>query len=366
MHADLKFVCLLSLFIHLSAGKHQIHVTPNHEWTEATNEFTKRAQNWSSTIKQFIEGVQRRKQLSMYDIQAVYSRCAGPKHLDATIFEDNPFIIPQTTYCSERPQLKLLIVVHSHPANHHRRDLVRSTWGSLRRVGPEKIGVLFFLGSSEKTQKAVKEEAETYRDIVQRNFTEDYHNMTHKHLTIMEWLSMGHCASLQYIVKVDDDTFVDIFHLVRFLRSDQLKTSPGFYCSATKGAKPTRPKKGVPETKWVITKEEFDKDVFPVYCEGLGYIVEARVAPFLYLCSMFTQTIWIDDVYVTGILAEKLGISRQAFLPGHAYDRAGPSKQSGELLDNIFLTSYHSEFIPETFRRLWHSAVAMSMDLGPN
>lgn len=200
------------------------------------------------------------------------------------------------------------------------------------------------------------------RDIIQRDFVEDYHNMTRKHLTVLEWVSKGYCQSLEYLIKVDDDTFVDVFHLARFLKTERLKTPDSFYCSATSGAKPIRPSKKT-SSKWVITKTEFEKNVFPTYCEGLGYIIEASLAPYLYWCSLFTPPIWIDDVYVTGILAENLGLQRQEFIPGHTYSRVGPSKQNEALLDNIFLTSYYSEFLPETFRRIWQTAVSCSMDI---
>ncbi|KAF8563188.1 hypothetical protein P879_11941 [Paragonimus westermani] len=337
-----------------------ILLKPKREWAMAEQQFHRRKQHWPQTIHRLFRTLERNEKLSSSDIRAVYSRCATQSSdLDPVALEQSEFTIGQWDFCSNKPHLKLIIVVHSYSGNSYRRNLIRSTWGSLGRVGEEKIGILYFIGQAARPEEQMRIEQENtiYRDLVQRNFTENYHNMTHKHLTVIEWLTLAECPWLDYVVKVDDDTFVDVFHLTRFLRVDRLKSTPGFYCTATSGAKPSRPHTDRQHNKWTITAKEFPKNIFPTYCEGFGYIIEAELVPYLYLCSLFTRPIWIDDVYVTGMLADNLGFKRQKFLPGHAYDRVGPKVHSEQLLNNIFLTCYHSEYLPETFRRLWANAL---------
>ncbi|KAF6773740.1 hypothetical protein AHF37_06891 [Paragonimus kellicotti] len=369
MHFGYRALALIIFFEVLWSNRilqiqHTILLKPKREWVTAGEEFHKRKQHWPQTIHRLIHTLETNEKLGNSDIRAVYSRCATESsNLDPVPLEDSTFTIGQWDFCSNKPHLKLLIVVHSHSSNKHRRDLIRSTWGSLRRVGEEKIGILYFIGQAVGPEEQIRIEQENtmYRDLVQRNFTENYHNMTRKHLTVMEWLTLAECPWLDYVVKVDDDTFVDVFHLTRFLRADRLKSTPGFYCTATSGAKPSRPHTDKQHNnKWTITAKEFPKNLFPTYCEGFGYIIEAELAPYLYLCSLFTRPIWIDDVYVTGMLADNLGFRRQKFIPGHAYDRVGPRVQSEQLLNNIFLTCYHSEYLPETFRRLWENALTRS------
>lgn len=121
-----------------------------------------------------------------------------------------------------------------------------------------------------------------YRDIVQRDFTESYRNMTRKHLTVIEWVAT-YCSNAHYVMKTDDDTFTDIFHAVNLL--DVLPVS-GFYCTATTGAVPQRKNVGRLK-KWRVTRAEYPAKKYPAYCEGLGYIMKTSIAKDLYWCSVF-------------------------------------------------------------------------------
>ncbi|THD19627.1 Hexosyltransferase [Fasciola hepatica] len=359
-------VCFLIIsFENAAFGRTQVvQLRALKEQKDLVNDHSQFYKNWSKQFRDLMKHHEQQYGIKQDTVRTIFGLCSTPKHNWPSALESSSFTIDRPEFCRVRPRVRYLIAVHSHSKSRHRRDLIRSTWASLRRVGGERIATLFFLGRAENKQgqEDINQESAQYQDIIQRNFTEHYHNMTRKHLTVMEWVSKGYCESLEYLIKVDDDTFVDVFHLVRFLKTERLKTPNSFYCSATSGARPIRPSKKTP-SKWVITTTEFEKSVFPTYCEGLGYIIEAHLAPYLYWCSLFTPPIWIDDVYVTGILAENLGFQLQEFIPGHAYSRVGPSKQNEHLLDSIFLTSYHSEFLPETFRRLWQTAVSRSMDI---
>ncbi|CAL8098807.1 unnamed protein product [Calicophoron daubneyi] len=318
---------------------------------------------WPVKIQQKFELHRKNGTISLAELKKIYASCADGLHPNLLNPENGRFLISQDTFCEDRPELKILLVVHSNCKNRHRRELIRTTWGSLKRVGSQRIATLFFVGRTKHAEddELLSEESEKYRDIIQRDFIEDYHNMTRKHLTVMEWLSSGNCKSVKNIVKVDDDTFVDVFHLVRFLSSSDMKLDKGFYCSATTGAKPSRPGTSK-SSKWEISKSEFVGKEFPTYCEGLGYVLNAELVPQLYWCSVFSRPIWIDDVYVTGVLADKLKIRRQEFIPGHSYRRVGPASLNENILDSIFLTSYYSEYLPGLFKRLWQAAVSNSMN----
>ncbi|VDQ00471.1 unnamed protein product [Trichobilharzia regenti] len=180
--------------------------------------------------------------------------------------------------------------------------------------------------------------------------------MTRKHLTIMEWISTGYCNKVPYLVKVDDDTFIDIFHLTSYLENKQPQLNNSFYCSATANVKVKRPNL-MKNSKWEITNKEFSDSVFPTYCEGFGYVMDMKLAPYLYWCSMFQSPIWIDDVYVTGILSEILGIQRIPFQNGHGYANLKPGREEGSLADSIFLLSLYNEFYPLTFHEMWRESV---------
>ncbi len=70
------------------------------------------------------------------------------------------------------------------------------------------------------TQRAIK----LYRkdkgliDIILWHMTH-YRNLTYKHIMGLKWVST-HCSNAHTVVKVDDDTFVNIFQLTTFLKND--------------------------------------------------------------------------------------------------------------------------------------------------
>ncbi|CAH8839259.1 unnamed protein product [Trichobilharzia szidati] len=317
---------------------------------------------WPKTITKTLELHVRNSNFK--DIQQVFNLCASDKHALPIPIEQSDFIFNQPNFCVKHTNLWILIVVHTHPSNKHKRDLIRGTWGSLNRVNNRKIGVLFFMGLSNnlEEQKIIEEEERMHNDIVQRAFLEHYHNMTRKHLTVMEWISTGYCNKVPFLVKADDDTFIDIFHLVNYLENRQTQLNSSFYCSATANVKVKRPNH-MKNSKWEITNKEFSDNVFPTYCEGFGYVMDMKLAPYLYWCSMFTSPIWIDDVYVTGILAENLGIQRIPFQSGHGYYNLKPGREDGSLADSIFLISLYNEFYPLTFQEMWRESVMYSMQI---
>ena len=59
--------------------------------------------------------------------------------------------------------------------------------------------------------------------------------------------------------------------------------------------------------KWCVKRNELrGRTRFPQYCAGIGYIVSSPLLALLYNASLSTPFFWIDDVYVTGLLAKKL------------------------------------------------------------
>lgn len=116
-----------------------------------------------------------------------------------------------------------------------------------------------------------------FRDIVKRDFVEHYRNMTIKHLTVLEWI-MDYCSDVMYLVKVDDDVFVNVFQVLTFVETFQ---PPGFYCSRSQKSKTLR------TGKWKLTFKEYPRKTFPPYCMGYGYVMRASHAKSVYWCSVY-------------------------------------------------------------------------------
>ena len=68
-----------------------------------------------------------------------------------------------------------------------------------------------------------------------------------------------------------------------------------------------------PGWKWALSKEEFDEDFHPNFLSGWAYITTPNVARKLVNMSKRVPILWIDDVWITGVLASKAGILRKSF-----------------------------------------------------
>lgn len=66
-------------------------------------------------------------------------------------------------------------------------------------------------------QDLVEDENLHYSDIIQEGFVDSYNNLTLKSVMMLKWVSTN-CRSVRYIMKTDDDMFVNINNLVRLLK----------------------------------------------------------------------------------------------------------------------------------------------------
>ena len=96
--------------------------------------------------------------------------------------------------------------------------LHRSSWGN-----PDIPGVVtklvFLLGypEIERKQELLLEENQKYKDIVQGDFLDTYHNLSYKAIMGNLWVS-EFCEQAEFVVKTDDDMFVDLYEVRKLTR----------------------------------------------------------------------------------------------------------------------------------------------------
>ncbi|XP_046358286.2 beta-1,3-galactosyltransferase 1-like [Haliotis rufescens] len=215
--------------------------------------------------------------------------------------------------------INILIFVHSAPNNIEKRNDIRDTWGSVQRHGNLSIATVFMCG--ETTDRALQEqlirESGTYGDIVQGNFLDSYRNLTYKHVMALCWIT-SQCHDVRTVVKVDDDVLINIFKLVSY--SVQIgHYHNNLYCSAFQRGKPKRDT----SDKWYTPEEQYPFELYPPYCEGLAYITSVDEVKALCKASEDTKFYWVDDTFVTGVLAQKAGLSLSSFKRHHEYVKNG-------------------------------------------
>jgi hypothetical protein len=232
------------------------------------------------------------------------------------------YIFEPTRVC-EKQDIFLLIYVHTAPDHYKRRTLIRELWGNPRNFKDVAIRCVFLVGKPRDAaiQDALSMESEQYQDIVQEDFMDSYRNLTYKAIMGLKWIS-SHCRNARFLLKIDDDIFVNVFNVVSHLRSlveHKRQTKRLLLCLVWYKMKVVRN----PKSKWYLSPEEYKDEYFPTYCSGSAFIMSTDVAIGMYNVSFQVPFFWVDDFYITGLLAKKLQIEHQKF---NSVYILGPSK----------------------------------------
>ncbi|XP_068106284.1 beta-1,3-galactosyltransferase 4 [Hyperolius riggenbachi] len=250
-----------------------------------------------------------------------------------------PFLLSPANACSPPPLL--LILVSSAPSHRDRRDAIRQTWGSLSSSTASSSLTLFLLAVPETAEErsALVHEAVTHGDIIQANFTDSYRNLTVKTLTGFTW-ALQKCQGAQFLLKTDDDVFVNTLALATFLRPQRGLL---YFGRVHWHAAPFRD----PENRHYTSNQMFSSNYFPPYCSGTGYVVSHDAAGHILQEAGSGPWITVEDVYV-GILAKAAGVA-----PQHVARIAG----SASIPHNIccYKTMFTShQLTPRGMREAWN------------
>ncbi|XP_066299685.1 beta-1,3-galactosyltransferase 1-like [Branchiostoma lanceolatum] len=216
------------------------------------------------------------------------------------------FVINNPGKC-ENQDVFLLIVVTTSAENMGRRNGIRQTWGKESNMPAVGIKTVFATGKSNDVARQVtlEEENEIYRDIIQEDFDDTPRNSTLKTIMCLRWASQF-CANAEFVLKAEDDTFVNLVPFINYLHDLQNRKTTGLLMGYTySGTKPLRDPFFIP--KWYVSEDDYAKDVYPKYPGGFAYVISNDILRPLYEVSFKVKYFFLEDVYL-GICAEKLGI----------------------------------------------------------
>lgn len=224
------------------------------------------------------------------------------------LFDLDFFYNINSNICQSNRDIFAIFIVTSYFGNVETRSSMRRAYSQDKLLNDFKVLRVFLLGLSPDdkytTQKAVENESNRFNDIIQGNFHEAYRNLTYKHVMGLKWVSEN-CPKAKYIIKMDDDIVVDVRGFLKLLQTlilPQRNLLAGYQLKNLIA-------KREPANKWYVTKEEFTDKIYPTFLSGWLYVTNIETVKKLLTLSYYEQYFWIDDVFVTGILANKLKIS---------------------------------------------------------
>ncbi len=235
-------------------------------------------------------------------------------------------LIDNQNACKLNDTVFILCMIHSHRNNYLRRQAMRDTWLKFNKFNLNDLNLsilnltqqkyemvhLFVIGNDEQnnsttTNDIIKQESDNYKDIIMIDTIDTYQNLFYKHLTVINWI-MDNCQNATYVIKLDDDVFVNVKKLTRHLidkfgmdsnnNSKENEQSKFLYCNVNDMALPIREN----SSKWYVDYDTYGFDYYPKYCEGFSYITNIATLRLMHAQTKIIPRFWIDDVYFTGIL----------------------------------------------------------------
>ncbi|XP_022909732.1 beta-1,3-galactosyltransferase 1-like [Onthophagus taurus] len=241
-------------------------------------------------------------------------------------------------FCKNKTDL--LIMITSTPTNFDERNVIRETWASDKIIQNFNVDYYFMLGevTNDTLQDQLTHEYNEHNDIIQEQFLDTYNNLTLKSLMTLKVVTK-HCTnSVKYIMKTDDDMFVNVPLLIKYLKRRRGKSD--LFGSLIQKAPPVRQT----SSKWKAPYYLYDKDAYPDYLSGTGYVMSLDVVQKLYKTSFDTPIYYLEDVYITGMLPVNAKLKPKNH-PGFSYLKR-------EMDMCIYLTAITAHHVNETEMRL--------------
>lgn len=167
------------------------------------------------------------------------------------------FVLHATTFKSitspNVPKIKLLVLVISAVKNQSRRDAIRETWAQKN----ENIKVLFVVSQNQ----FLLAEKLVYNDFLEVDVPDEYRLLSRK---LLESLNQVYNLHFEYLLKCDDDTFVNVPKII-----SELENVPKnkFYWGYFDGNAHIKRAGKWKETGWILS------DRYLPYALGGGYIL---------------------------------------------------------------------------------------------
>ncbi|XP_054156774.1 beta-1,3-galactosyltransferase 1-like, partial [Oppia nitens] len=229
------------------------------------------------------------------------------------------------------------------------RQELRSGWVGVMKSHKISVWFALALNNNQTVNEELMIESDTYQDIIQFGFVDNYYNLTLKAIAIQRWLHR-YCQSVKYMLKTDDDVFVNVDLLVKVLADFKTGISGILFKN-----KPVFREVG---HKWYIPKQYYSPDIYPDYLSGPAMIADNVTRNQLlravdsYKAIAGNYMLDIDDALLTGIIANYANIERH-----HSYHFA---YDNCLLIPCLHTVPIHFECHQRS--KTWHDFLDMSMN----
>lgn len=203
-----------------------------------------------------------------------------------------------------------IIIITSTPDHFEHRAEIRRTWcNASLRADPHESGnwqCFYLVGQTDDMGVRLKVSLEQQRhgDILHGSYVDSYRNLTHKVMHGLAWVS-EHCVA-PYVLKTDDDCFVNTLLLRHFLSHHNKQTTGLYTGNIVSDMSKLKVIRNMGE-KWAVSLEDYLPEYYPRFASGSGYVLSFDVVKRLVSESVFIKPIANEDAYV-GIVMHHIGV----------------------------------------------------------
>jgi hypothetical protein len=194
--------------------------------------------------------------------------------------------------------------------NYKTRDAIRRTWVSGKNLGiysSINMKYFFLIDFDQKLNENIRLENKLFHDIIQVELPEQYTLVTHRVISIFEW-SFRYCRTAKFLFKTDDDIFVNLILLLKFISPLIHQTGNNSFLISdmniygNKHVKPGvfRQTTSSVVARYIITYDEYPCERYPTFLSGYGYLISKKARDaILYTAYQDPEPFRISDVYLT-------------------------------------------------------------------
>ncbi|XP_027406467.1 putative UDP-GlcNAc:betaGal beta-1,3-N-acetylglucosaminyltransferase LOC100288842 [Bos indicus x Bos taurus] len=213
------------------------------------------------------------------------------------------YILSQSEVCKGK-SVFLLSLIFSSPENGTRRDLIRKTWGNVTSVGGHPILTLFALGMPVlvTTQQEIDKEPQKNNDIIGGILLDSVENQTLKIIAMTQW-AVAFCPNALFVLKVDEEMFVNIPSLVDYLLNLKEHVEDIYVGRVIHQDTPNRD----PNSQEFVPFSQYPEKYYPDYCSREAFVMSQDAARMMYVVFKEVPIIAPADVFI-GICAKSIGL----------------------------------------------------------
>lgn len=121
----------------------------------------------------------------------------------------------------------LFIAIVSAPDHFDKRKHIRLTWMKHLQV-PTRHAFIVGKTADASVERKIQEEYARHSDIIQADVIDSYHNLSLKAVALLSWLQ-SNCPQVPFILKCDDDVYVNVHNLETMLHGLPRNGQPSIY-----------------------------------------------------------------------------------------------------------------------------------------